>query len=452
VKLQIIVALATAVGLTACTPAVLYHPQPIAPAATAARLESRTLADPGLEQFMKGELAHALPAWPPQSWDLNDLTLASYYFNPQMEVARAQAQAAEAAVMTAGERPNPTLSLAPGIPSPYLFDLVLNFPVQRGGRRAIKIRRANALSAAASYAVAATAWKVRSGVRAAALDFAVSQERADLAEREAGLRSQQEGWLAERLAAGEAARPEVAAAQLQLLDARLALRTADGRVPEARTALAAAIGVPVSALDGIKFSLTAFDRPPDAKTLSSEIIQREAVLNRLDVREALAQYHASQAELQLEIARQYPNFSLGPGYQFEESHNYFTLTFSTILPIFNRNQGPIAEAEARRKQAAANFLETQARAIAQSEEALARYRAAFAALEEAQKSTAQIQQVQEPMAARAVSFGESDKLFLNSVRLEGAAAVATQFTALYAAQQALGQLEDAVERPVGEER
>jgi outer membrane protein, heavy metal efflux system len=452
VKLQFIVALATAVGFTACTPAVHYHPQPIAPEATAARLESRTLADLGLEQFMKKELTRKLPAWPLQSWDLDDLTLAAYYFNPKMEVARASAQAAEAAVITAGERPNPTLSLAPGIPSPYLFDLVLNFPVQRAGRRSIKIRQAKALSAAARYTVAAMAWNVRSEVRAAALDYAVSRRRSELAEREVSLRSQQEGWLAARLAAGEAARPEVVAAQLQLLNARLALRRAQGQIQEAQAALAAAIGVPVSALDGTEFSLTVFDHPPDVKTLPAEIIQREAVLNRLDVREALARYQGSQAALQLEIARQYPNFSLGPGYQFEESHNYFTLAISTILPVFNRNQGPIAEAEARRKQAAANFLETQANAIAQSGEALARYRAAYAALEDARKSTAQIQQVQEPMAARAVNFGESDKLFLNSVRLEGAAAVATQISALNAAQQALGRLEDSVERPLGEER
>ena len=37
-------------------------------------------------------------------------------------------------------------------------------------------------------------------------------------------------------------------------------------------------------------------------------------MNRADVRGALAEYAASQSALQLEIANQYPDLHLGPGY------------------------------------------------------------------------------------------------------------------------------------------
>jgi outer membrane protein, heavy metal efflux system len=439
-------ALAAAAGLTACAPAVRYHPKPIVPATTAERLESRTLDDPGLRQFMETNLGDKISAWPPQAWGLKDLTLAAYYYNSQMQIARAQAEAAQAAIITARARPNPIVSLAPGIPSPYLLALDLLFTRRTAGKRKIMVEEAKALSSAAEYGLASTAWKVRSGLRTAYLNYFMALRQAELLTTETRLYSQQVQLLSARFKVGYVARTDVASAQQSMLSSRVALRRAEGRIPEARAALAGAVGIPVSALQGIKFSWTAFDHQPQPAALSPQQIQREAVLNRLDVRQALAQYQAAQAALQLEIARQYPNFKLGPGYQFEESDNFFTLTFSTILPAFNRNQGPIAEAEARRKQAAAQFLATQANAISQSEQALASYHAALAELQEAMRSLAQVRNVQEPMALQQVKFGQSDQVFLNSIRLQGAAVVSIQLTALDHVQAALGRLEDAVQR------
>jgi outer membrane protein, heavy metal efflux system len=440
--------LAAAAGFTACAPAVRYHPKPIEPAATAMKLESRSLNDPGLKRFMEKTLGHPLRVWPIEFWTPKDLTLAAYYFNPQMAIARAQAQAAEAAIITAGERPNPTLSFAPGIPSPYLLDFALSFPVVRAGRRGIKIEQAKATSAASEYALAATSWKVRSGVRAAALNYFLAQREVWLAETDEALRSRQVSWLNARLAAGEVAKPAFDSAQAQLLSARMALSAARGRISVAMAALAASIGVPVSTIDGLHYSWTSLDNPPSADRFKAGAIRREAVLNRLDVRQALAQYRAAQAALQLEIARQHPNFSLGPGYQFEEKDNFFTLPFSMVLPVFNRNQGPIAEAEARRKEAAARFLAVQANAIAQSEEALAGYRSAFSELEEARKTLGQMQNVQEPAARAAMRAGEEDGLFYNGVMLQGTGVTAAYNSAVGRAQSALGALEDAVERPL----
>ena len=350
--------------------------------------------------------------------------------------------------MTAGERPNPVLTVAPGIPSPYLLDLALSFPVQRAGRRRIKIAEARETSTAAEYALAATAWKVRSGVRDAALNYFLVQRQMWLAQTLETLFSKKASRLEARLAAGDAARPQVESARLELVNARLALSAAQGRIRVDRASLAAAVGVPVTAIEPIHYSWKSLDNPPTPASFSAAAIQREAVLNRLDVRQALAQYQAAQSALQLEIARQYPNFSIGPGYQFEEGHNYFALPFSMMLPIFNRNQGPIAEAEARRKEAAARFLAVQSNAIAQCEAALARYRAAYSELAEARKALGQMQNVQEPDARAAVQVGEQDSLYYNGVLVQGTAVTAAYNSAVGSAQAALGALEDAVERPL----
>ena len=66
-------------------------------------------------------------------------------------------------------------------------------------------------------------------------------------------------------------------------------------------------------------------------------------------------------DLRLEIARQYPDLHLNPGYEFDQADSKWALGLSIELPLLNQNQGPIAEAEARRLESAARFESLQAR-------------------------------------------------------------------------------------------
>ncbi len=442
-----IVVLTAAVSLTGCA-VQRYPPVPLAPADTASRLEIRAFADPGLRRFVGKNLGHAVSPWPPQTWDLSTLTLAAFYFNPLLEVERARVAVSRAAIITAAERPNPSLAVHPEVPSPYLFQVDFLIPIQTAGKRKYRIATARNLSQAERFNLAETAWKVRSGVRAALVAQLYAVRQLKVLQSEEHLRSQQVKLLEQRLMVGEIPRPEVDGARIQLANTQLAVRAEEGRISETRVALAAAIGVPVAALDGVQLSWPDLTRPPSAESLTPKRIQREAILNRMDVRRSLAVYEATQSTLQLEIARQYPDIVLGPGYDYEEPHSYFSVIASAILPVFNRNQGPIAEAEARRKEAAALLVSTQARVIAQSEQALTQYQAALKEVAEAQNSLLKIQGEQEQMARRAVELGESDQLTLNGVRLQGTAAAMARLAALYQAQTALGALEDAVQRPL----
>jgi outer membrane protein TolC len=280
------------------------------------------------------------------------------------------------------------------------------------------------------------------------LDYIVAARDLDLLRAEERLQSRRVGLLTQRLTAGEIARPEVDSASVDLSNASLEIRIAEGRASETKAALSAVIGVAVAALEGAKFSWPDLDRPPSTESLSPQRVQREAVLNRLDVRRALAEYEAAESDLRLEIAKQYPDFDIGPGYTFEERNSFFTLGFLTTLPIRNRNQGPIAEAEARRKEAGTRFLATQAQVIAESEDALASYSAALAELNEAEESLTKLQGPRERMARVAVTVGESDSLTLIDVQLQGTAAAQAKLRALVRAQIALGDLEHAVQRPL----
>src|SRR5204863_2870979 len=92
--------------------------------------------------------------------------------------------------------------------------------------------------------------------------------------------------------------------------------------------------------------------------------------HRADLLASLARYEAAQAGLQLEIAKQYPDVRIGSGYQWDQGESKWTISAGAELPIFNRNQGPITEAEARRKLRAAETLDAQARAINEIDRAL----------------------------------------------------------------------------------
>ena len=431
-----------------CTPVQRYRPAPLAPAQTASSLAARSLNDPGLRRFVEQNLGHELNPWPPQGWDLPMLTLAAFYFSPELDTARTRVVAAEAAIVTAGARPNPTFTLTPGVPSPYLLGFDFQVPIETAGKRGYRLEEARNLSEAAKLDLAETAWKVRSGVRAALLDDFTAVRNLALFRSEQETRSQQVRLLAQRLQVGDIARPELEASRFALLKTQVAMHAAEGRLAETRAALAAAMGIPVSGIQSVQLSWSDFEEPPSEQSLSPKLVQAEAVLNRLDVRRALAEYAAAEGALQLEIAKQYPDFQIGPGYQLEERNSFFTVGLAVTLPIRSRNQGPIAEAEARRKQAAARFLSTQAQVVAQSEAALARYQAALSELGEARESLTKLQGEREQMTTRAVQIGESDRLALNGVMLERSAVAQAWFGALVRAQQALGELEDAVERPL----
>src|SRR5881394_601451 len=109
-------------------------PAPIVPETTAQQLESRSLSDPGLQKFVGDR----------PRWDLDSLTLAAFYFHPDLDVARAEAAVARAAIITGGQRPNPTLTLpiehkAEAGLSPWIVVLGLDIPIETANKRGARI-------------------------------------------------------------------------------------------------------------------------------------------------------------------------------------------------------------------------------------------------------------------------------------------------------------------------
>jgi len=210
-----LVPLAGILSLAGCA-AQRYQAAPIVASATASRFESRNLADSGLQLFVEQNLGNPVSPWPPPTWDLQTLSLAALYFNPALDSARARVAGSEAALITAGARPNPIFSIAPGIPSPYLLTLDFAIPIETAGKRGYRMRAARSLDQATRFDLADSAWTVRSAVRVAMLNYIIASQTLELFRSEEKVRQDQVNILERIFSAGEVPRQNVDLARIEL--------------------------------------------------------------------------------------------------------------------------------------------------------------------------------------------------------------------------------------------
>ena len=424
-----------------------YHAQPISAEKTAATFDARSLTNANLQAFL--ETNHITGPWPRRSWDLEALTFVAFYYQPALAEARAQWASARAAHVTAGQRPNPTAGFTPTYdattPPPWIWGVTWDIPIETAGKRGKRIAQADHQFEAARWNFVSAAWQTRSRVRTAWLNLYAARETESLLVRQESAQSNVVRLLEGQFAAGAVSSYEVTQARVTLGTVRLARQDATGQYGQARVQLANALGLPLRALDDVELSFAGLDQfPPD---LTAPEVRRQAILNRADVRGALAEYAASQSALQLEIAKQYPDLHLNPGYELDQTDNKWSLGVTLELPVLNHNQGPVAEAKAKRAEAAAHFLTVQAQAIGEIDSALAGY---HAALQKSATAKALLDNLRKQLdSARAqAQAGETEPLTLASAEAEYAAGAQNQLDAVVKAQAALGQLEDAVQSPL----
>lgn len=426
-----------------------FQPRPLSPESTAAAFGARSLADSGLRTFLAKN--HVQAPSPGGTWNLKALTLAALYYQPALAEARGQLLAAQAARITAGQRPNPSISLTPvhdavpGTPSPWIVPLALDWPIETAGKRGYRMAQARALASAARWNLIGTVWQVRSRVRTALLNLYAARRLDALLGRQVSAEREVVRLLEGQFATGSVSSYIVEQARVTLSTTTLAQQTASGQVRQARVQLAGALGVPPHALAGVRFSFQPFKEFP--LRLTRPQVRRQALLSRADVLAALADYAASQSALQLQIALQYPDIRLGPGYAWNSQladDSSWSLGLGLTLPIFNRNQGPIAQARARRRLAAARFLSVQASAVDEIDSALAAYDSARRRVATATSLISGLKKQLASIQGQAQA-GELQPLDVANAEVAFDVGAQNELQAQLIAQQSLGLLELAVQ-------
>ncbi len=426
-------------GCSGCT---ALSEEPAAPdRQTPTEILSRRLDDAGLTAFVKG----AYPNWNPGKWDADALTLAALYFNPEIASARTKLEVARAGETTAGQRPNPTLSVTPGYDSshasPWFVGLNVNWPIETGNKRELRIERSQHLTDAAKYQIATAAWHVRAKVIRTLIDLHTARAAIDLYRNQAANLKRMLDVYAARSAQGQLQSEAATQSTINYQQALLNEGGAVKRFAEAQAQLAAAIGVSLAAVENIRIDTSALVRRPAEVPATLEA----ALARHNDLLAALAEYAAAHKTLQLELAKQIPDINIGPGYEWNGDYNKFTLGLSVTIPLLNNNEGPIAEAEAKRRLAADAFNALQADIIGRVETARAGLNAAIRILATTDRLVRAQREEIDHLKTR-LHAGEASQLPLIMAQIEVDSAAVTRYNALVSVLDAQASLEEALQQ------
>ena len=269
------------------------------------------------------------PATLGQPADLGALTLVQAEQllrsrNRELQAARRTLEAAQANTLSAGARPNPTLSLGVGAINPSAgvgsgpwrdrtvdSSIRIDQVIERGDRRELRLANARSLEAASAEDFSDTFRLQRLALRAAYYDLLLTQDKVDIARDTSSLFEGSLKAAELRLKAGDIARADVARLRVDALRAQNEARAAEADRRRAQLALAYLIGAEARASD-----IRAADPWPSPAVLEAAAdIVDELIERRPDVRAAKSRVEGAQKAR--ELARSLRTRDLTVGAQFD---------------------------------------------------------------------------------------------------------------------------------------
>ncbi len=438
-----------ALGLVGCT-AVPTAPVPDLQRQAQA-LQARGLDDPGLaaaEQRLN--LSSAADA----AWTPDRITVAAWYFDPTLALARTGARRAEADAALAAQRSNPNLQLSPekifsggGVGSPWTIGAALLIPLLHPGESAARRDIAAADTEKARDQAALAVWQSRERALTALREVLLARRAQTLAQTAATAQADYRDSVRRRVLAGASGRDAELAAELDAQHAAADLANRTAQRSAAEHSLAAAIGVPWSALRGVSLAWPRLDTPPAPTALPVAALAEDAAWNRLDLAALLAQYRVSAAQLREATGTRYPATSVAPGYLYDRGDRKFTFGINVELPLFHGAGAGIRAAAAARDEATAAVQARQAQIL----NALDAARADYAERYDAWQRMHGVATAASQSAARAHTqrrAGQIDRGHQTIADVAAANAELAAVDALGAALNSLGQLEDVLQRPL----
>jgi len=430
-----------------------YIAKPISTEAITAKLQSKSTDTEAFHQYLiqNGYTRAQLPL---QQWGVDDLTYCALFFHTSLDVARAQWRSAVSRQSGASEKPIPVANThfarsnnANEDIRPFALGLSIDISFETANKRDIRIENARHLSEAAKLEVAQRAWELRNQVAQSLHAYQLNQKQIALLSSEQAFRNEIVAIFQKRLDLGAASSVELSNAKLQLQGTTAELNALQQKKLALRTNLASQIGLPLHAVETMQLTPVDELALPHGATESLSDAQKAALLNRLDIRIALERYSAAEAKLKLEIAKQYPDIVISPGYAYEFGDKIWSLGLSGLLTILNKNKIAISEAQQLREVEAAQFEALQNTVISEVNSAYAKVAQAKLTLEEQTKLYAQ-QKNNTQRITRRLSAGETDRLELAYAKLEEHFAEKNLTNASFELQSALIEFENARQLPI----
>jgi hypothetical protein len=230
---------------------------------------------------------------------------------------------------------------------PFLGGGSLAFTLPLSGVPGCEAAAAEAISASRREEVLAAELGLSARARAAALKLAALHERRRiLSDYDSDRKIVDARASAEKLhLAGEVGSTELSGMHRAVHARRHALMETELEIAGAEIAFLRLAGLRPGTKVEIGF------RPELPSGGGCEAVDAVGLLSHPEVKAALARFEASEASLEAEVRRQYPELKFGPAYANEEGLDRLGIAAGLTLPLWNRNRKGIAEAEGRRAEA-----------------------------------------------------------------------------------------------------
>jgi outer membrane protein, heavy metal efflux system len=343
----------------------------------------------------------------------------------------------------------PSYGFGPDVSDKYRLQpfASIGFSIPTGGRlkRQDELHRAQADRAWAEALIRHRELYLQ--LRSAYARMALARRRATASEQIAASAAKSTALSRRLIDAGTATALDAGLIELEQARLKTQALGTEADVNDALGALADLVGVEASVVEpfpeGALGELPA--APPALSELKTQMLNAHPALARLR-----ADYETAERALRLEIARQYPDFKIGPSYDGENGEKKITLglTLGIELPFFDRNQQAVAQSKQHREEVREKYEAAATRALAQLERAhrgceLAARKLSLLNGEVLPRANANIEQ-----ARRALDAGNSDALkFLETERGQRAVLL-DALDAELSVREAWIALEQAVGKPL----
>ncbi|MDY7227132.1 TolC family protein [Hyalangium rubrum] len=330
-------------------------------------------------------LLSTAPVAEAEAWSLERVVSESLAKSPEVASARAQETGAEGELEADGRwlRQNPELEVEYGTDAPAQnlgerrLSVALSQTLEVAGQRGLRVERAEAALAAARAQRRAVELRVARAAADAAAEWVRFEAHARLAEEALAVARALEEASERRFTAGDAPEVERNAAALERARAEARAVLARSQAVSARAMLNRLLGR--AAPSALSLRLTPLAVPSELRGEQPELVAAQSAAE------------AARVEVELLRRERIPDPTVSLGYEREtrpEEHAtgpdlhtapMVVARLSVPLPLWNRNQGELAAARARRAAREAE-REAQARQVeAERVSALEAYKAASAA-------------------------------------------------------------------------
>ncbi|KAF0220109.1 MAG: cobalt-zinc-cadmium resistance protein [Geobacteraceae bacterium] len=305
--------------------------------------------------------------------------------NGELKALREEKGVREAGKIKAGLYPNPVLEMdgttgeLSGSPSENSISIGISQEFLTMGKRVKRLRVAEKEIESFDRQVDNSGRLIKEEVKTTFYDLLLAEKRVELAERSIALNNQLLEVAKQRLEAGDIPELEVNLAWVEVARSEGRKIEAERELYPARARLLALMGLPTA--EAVNFS-GSLDGKPFTKTLGD--LKGLALAKRPDIRALEAEKAKNDAEIALAQAERIPNITAGLGYQRENTaidvaggeakdrDNLIGLKLSIPIPLFDRNQAGIREAQARKGSAESRYAFARLTAERQVEAAYAR--------------------------------------------------------------------------------